>query len=398
MDNFTKIPYAELRHENIGRLDSKVLDLEGVSENIDLIIIIPSFAEEDIRRVLNSIDSCDRTNVRFEVIILINEGEDVDCQYRTSNLNSFNDLKAYYKEKCLDWNLHVTYVTDIPAKIAGVGTARKLAMDEAAFRYQKAGKLDTGIIVNLDADCTVSTNYIESIFKHFQSNAADELVSIAFQHRVEELEDLVQQRAIQQYESYLHYFIGMQRKLGLPYAFQTIGSAFAVRTMAYLQVGGMNRRKAGEDFYFIHKFTKKNTIAELNECTVFPSGRSSFRVPFGTGKAVADMLEFTPDYDAYHPQSFYDLEPLVAGVSELYNCNLEEFLQSLPQGLREYLQTQKFVMVIEKLRSNTAKLSSFTKAFFQWFDAFRLMKYLHFVREDYHPSLPIDQAVDLVRE
>ena len=157
----------------------------------------------------------------------------------------------------------------------------------------------------------MSLNYLQCINTYFSRNFNDELVCIAFQHRIEELENIKQQEAIKKYEAYLHYFIEMQRGLNLPYAFQTIGSAFAVRAGAYLQVGGMNKRKAGEDFYFIHKFTKKGTIAELNECTVYPSGRPSFRVPFGTGKAVADMMEDKAEYYAYHPQSFYDLRGYV---------------------------------------------------------------------------------------
>jgi len=396
MDNFTKIPYSELPIKKIGRLASQVLDLNTNAADADLIIIIPSFAEEDLERVLLSLDACDRADVKFEVIVLINESESVESENQNTNLKSFNDVISFSKDKCFAWDFHVIYVTEIPTKIAGVGTARKLAMDEAAFRFQKAGKLDTGIIVNLDADCTVSSNYITSIFHHFRSHPSDELVSIAFEHRIEELDDPVQKKAIQQYESYLHYFIGMQRRIGLPYAYQTIGSAFAVRAGAYLQVGGMNRRKAGEDFYFIHKFTKKGTLADLNKCTVYPSGRSSFRVPFGTGKAVADMLDSKPEYDAYHPQSFYDLAPLVSNVNELYNGKSEQVLEKLPTGLKEYLLTQQFEVTIGKLRNNTSNLTSFAKAFYQWFDAFRLMKYLHFVREKRYPSVPVDEAIKMM--
>jgi hypothetical protein len=37
------------------------------------------------------------------------------------------------------------------------------------------------------------------------------------------------------------------------YAYHTVGSAMAVKAYQYVKVGGMNRRQAGEDFYFIQK-------------------------------------------------------------------------------------------------------------------------------------------------
>ena len=44
--------------------------------------------------------------------------------------------------------------------------------------------------------------------------------------------------------------------VGYPDSIYTIGSAFAVRAEAYMKQGGMNRRQAGEDFYFLYKLTK----------------------------------------------------------------------------------------------------------------------------------------------
>ncbi len=37
---------------------------------------------------------------------------------------------------------------------------------------------------------------------------------------------------------------------GVSHAYHTIGSSMAVRCSAYAKIGGMNRRKAGEDFIF----------------------------------------------------------------------------------------------------------------------------------------------------
>jgi hypothetical protein len=388
-----KNSYVGLQERSIGRITSKELGFKETNEDVDLIIVIPCFAEDEILKTLNSINACRKEDIKIEVIVLINESEDVETHYQLINEVCYKSILNYVDTTQPDWSLSLAYITGIPRKIAGVGTARKLAMDAASVRFQDIGKLENGIIVNLDADCTVSENYLHSILNHFYTNSKDELVSIAFQHRIAELENPNQREAIRQYEDYLRYFIGMQKWLGLPYAYQTIGSAFAVRARAYLQVGGMNKRKAGEDFYFIHKFTKKGSIATLDDCTVYPSGRTSFRVPFGTGRAVGDMMNDKATFYAYHPQSFYDLEEFVKGVESFYTNDVEVFFDSFPKGLQEYLQTQKFHQEIEKIRKNTATLQSFYKAFYQWFDAFRLMKYLHYVRDRYYPSIPIDEVL-----
>jgi hypothetical protein len=53
----------------------------------------------------------------------------------------------------------------------------------------------------------------------------------------------------------------------------------------------MNRRMAGEDFYFIQKLLPAGGFFNLNQTTVYPSPRSSARVPFGTGVTIQRLTE-----------------------------------------------------------------------------------------------------------
>ena len=47
---------------------------------------------------------------------------------------------------------------------------------------------------------------------------------------------------------------------GYPWAMYTVGSAFAVTAEAYVKRGGMNRRQAGEDFYFLQNLAHIGTV------------------------------------------------------------------------------------------------------------------------------------------
>ena len=98
----------------------------------------------------------------------------------------------------------------------------------------------------------------------------------------------------------------------LPYSYHTIGSAFAVSASSYAKQGGMNRRKAGEDFYFISKLIKGEKFGEITKTKVIPSPRISDRVPFGTGRSI--MKELTIKKIYYLPMISNLLKQLRIGL------------------------------------------------------------------------------------
>ncbi len=74
---------------------------------------------------------------------------------------------------------------------------------------------------------------------------------------------------------------------------------------SYIKTEGMNKRKAAEDFYFLEKLAKNFPITKIESATVYPSGRSSWRVPFGTGQRVTRFLaKGQNEYLLYSTESF----------------------------------------------------------------------------------------------
>jgi hypothetical protein len=283
-------------------------------------------------------------------------------------------------------------------KKAGVGTARKILMDEAARRLSSAGMLHAPI-VGLDADCLVQKNYLVEIENYFKTHTDINACSIHFEHQLEGLSK-VQKLAITNYEQHLRYYISAQQKAGFPFAYQTIGSAMAVRCQDYIKQGGMNRRKAGEDFYFLQKFIELGNFGEMDRTTVYPSGRVSDRVPFGTGKAVQEALEKEGVVLTYHIQSFKDIKILFEGVDALWDIQTSQiphFLESMPKSVNRYLYNIDFEDKVIAIKSNTSNKNSFKKRFFRWFNAFQLMKYLHFARDNFYPNQPVGNMVEELR-
>ena len=126
--------------------------------------------------------------------------------------------------------------------------ARKMGMDEAVSRFAKINQ-EKGIIVCFDADCTCASNYLIEIEKAFEKYAP-KAMSIRFEHPLSGVE--YDQRIydyITDYELHLRVYKNAINFAGLPYGYHTVGSSMAVSVMDYCKQGGMNKRKAGEDFY-----------------------------------------------------------------------------------------------------------------------------------------------------
>jgi hypothetical protein len=161
----------------------------------------------------------------------------------------------------------------------------------------------------------------------------------------------------------------------------------AVRSFAYQKQGGMNKRKAGEDFYFIHKIISLGNFTELKTSCIIPSPRISDRVPFGTGKAIGDWVaagELT--YETYAFQIFEIIKTFVQLIPKLWKEALEEqkdFVKNADNCvLVTYLKAVNFQDSLLEIRKNSKNLEGFIKRFYVWFDAFRILKIVHYLRDN----------------
>jgi hypothetical protein len=236
------------------------------------------------------------------------------------------------------------------------------------------------VIVSLDADCTVSPNFLTAIYQAFSGDVRLNATLHGFVHRVQG-EDPALEDAVRQYETYLRYFSRMLQQTGFPWYWHTIGSAFAVSADAYVKVGGMGRQQGGEDFYFLQKIFALGHIMELKEAVVYPLARFSDRVPFGTGPALQKILE-EPDgvMKVYSPKSFHALGTLFGMIDHFYRLSdqmIAASLTNLHPSLVDFLNENGFLEMIADCNRNSASLSAFRKRFFYHFNAFRIIKYLN---------------------
>jgi len=298
---------------------------------------------------------------------------------------------------------HLLRHPDLPLKHAGVGLARKIGMDEALRRFHDLNRLE-GVMACFDADCLCDPNYLVELDSHFTRHPRSPGCSIHFEHPLEGPLDPVIYEAVAAYELHLRYYIGAQRFAGFPFAYQTVGSAMAIRAGAYMKQGGMNKRQAGEDFYFLNKIIALGQFTELNATRVIPSPRPSDRVPFGTGKAVRARLENQDSGPAksYPFQAFRDLRQFLGLAPAFYGMNkadIDSAVERLPESIRSYLQPLNISKSLLEMGRHTASASAFEKRIFRWFDAFQIMKFVHHARDHYFGAQEITEAAgELLRE
>lgn len=359
------------------------------NNDLKYIAVIPCYYEFDIIATLESIWNSERQKCSLEVIIVINSSEDSEKKVLKQNIKTYNEVKSWiaqHEDTLLRFFILVE--ENLPRKFAGAGLARKIGMDQAVWRFNTLNQ-DRGIVISLDADATIKENYFTELEKHFKQFPKTNAATIYFEHPIKgnEFEQEIYD-AIITYELYLRYYKQALKYTGFPYSMHTVGSCFAIKAMAYAKQGGMSRKQAGEDFYLLHKVFPLGHYYEINTTSVYPSPRISDRVPFGTGPMVKSIIESAEKvFLTYNLDSFIELKYLFEQSDDLFKISLEEFdviLKTLPECITEFLNKNDFYKAIQEINKNSSKIETFTKRFFDWFNAFRVLKYLNFAHENYY--------------
>ncbi len=359
-------------------------------------IVIPALAEADnLPLLLNALVS-DGTlpPSGMVVVMVVNNRADASDREKADNARSL-DLLAVAAPR-LPFPLGIVDAAspgfELPLKDGGVGLARKIGHDLLLPHLDFAAT--DPLLVSLDADTLVEPGYANAIQSHFAAaKAGGAVIPFAHRHGGDELEE----RAIERYELFLRCYVAGLAHAGSPYAFHTVGSAMACRASAYLRTGGMNRRRAGEDFYFLQGLAKTAGVARVAGTTVHPSPRRSERVPFGTGRAMNALLDREEKAILFYRPECYELlrEWLTAAADgcRQHDQALPQRAASISPHLATFLDTQGFGSAWERLITQNRTPERLAKAFHDWFDAFRTMKFFHYLADGPYPRTEPDEIL-----
>jgi len=338
-------------------------------------IVIPALAEADsLPKTLHSLAKNPSVLLNQTlIIVVVNNRLTADPEQKAQNKLSLCWLE---QRPCPQLNLAWVDAAgsgfELPEK-DGVGLARKIGFDLAL------AQLDWGtnpLLISLDADSLVDGNYLPMLFAHFERNPCG-AAYLPFRHQAGETP--AQEAAIREYELYLRAYQFGLHWAGSPYAVISIGSALACRASAYVAAGGMKRRQAGEDFYFLQQLVKTDGVSPLAGTLVQPAARYSTRVPFGTGRTLEARVEQGKSlYHFISADSFRVLKNWLAAVDTLHTeaagILIAQAAQISPL-LKSFLVAADFFAVWQKLQKQTSGVQ-FLRAWHDWFDGLKTRQLL----------------------
>ena len=360
----------------------QVKDLLRVTVNRNTIFVtIPCYDEQELPEALNSLAECKPPSAGVTVIVVVNSSDHSPLEAQERNLETISSIVNWRKDHAPFYHLRLLHAPSLPSKWAGVGWARKIAMDEAVRCLNQSDQED-GIIAAFDADSLVSPNYFTSIEEAFKKNPRYHFVNLNFCHPVDDptLESSMREGIIL-YELYLRYLRNAMQWCGYPHSIHTVGSSFAVRASAYVKQGGMNRRQAGEDFHFLHKIVLLGDYGHIPDATVYPAARVSHRVPFGTGAALQKWREGDQELKSvYALKIFETLIPLFTDPGYFFtteNTKWENRICQFDKRLQDYIRQTGTLDRLNELKKNCADIRNFVKRFYHQVNAFWIIQYLN---------------------
>jgi hypothetical protein len=360
-------------------------------------VVIPALAESATLFATLSSLAANQPELcgRFLTLVVVNHREDAPTSDKSDNLATLKRLAAGDPRLSglnMAWVDAASPGLEMPTRGGGVGLARRIGLDLALSHLDNLNS--DPLLICLDADTLVCPDYLSALVSHFYQSSCGAAV-IPFRHQHAPTAE--SNSFITRYELFLRSYVFGLALAGSPYAFHSVGSAMACRASAYVKIGGMNNRAAGEDFYFLQQLARTVGVEQLAGTVVYPSPRSSHRVPFGTGRSISRMLAGGEGEQLfYHPACFRVLGAWLALVADYPDADgriLRQQAGAIFPCLGEYLDLNRFEEIWEKLQRNNPGREAFLKAFHGWFDGLKTMKLIHHLTAGPYPRCEPEAAV-----
>ena len=375
-------------------IEPKLPDSPGELERWQSVLVIPAYDEHP--ELLERLSKLENSGAVLVILVLNRPDSDLDTRVNSALRDSVNRLPKIAERRTTISRLSHSvdlFLYDLEQRCGsspaaqGVGLARKVGCD-IALLWQSQGAISGEWIHCSDADALLPPDYF---FRTENLAAAATAVVYPFFHARGKTDAITRATAL--YELRLHYYVLGLRYAGSPYAYHTMGSCIAFKSQSYAQVRGYPKRSGGEDFYLLNKLAKTGPVISLTGQCIALQSRASSRVPFGTGPATGKIIRDQLGQNSllfYHPVCFEALRVFLSVVDDLQNAPLSDLQQLLTQGglasdlaslAQGALAEMGLAGAIEHCRQHGKSAEQYLRHFYQWFDGFRTLKFIHAMRD-----------------
>ena len=335
-------------------------------------IAIPAMDELDFLPATLDALSNQNTNFPFEVYVCVNQPDVFWNIPEKRNICENNQKLLTILHTYKSLTLHILDYSSRghgwKGKNFGVGFARKVLFERILSECDSKD-----IIVSLDADTLIRPAYLQSVADQFERNSGINAMAVPYYHQLTG-EDEIRDRVLLRYEIYMRNYAVNLLRIRSPYGFTALGSAIAMRADALRKIGNITPLQSGEDFYLVQKFCKMGGLSLFNTECVYPAGRYSDRVPFGTGPAMQTGANGVwNSYPIYHHSFFKPIHEAYEKLRDLY----ENRFPVTENDFLLFLQKDKDKPDIwQDIRNNVSDYLHFVKAFHQKADGLRILQYI----------------------
>ena len=346
-----------------------------INRTFNQAIVIPAYAELEFLPL--TIESINQNKPELLnqtlVVVVVNNANNSPQSIKDNNqltIQKINENNYQFTLAVVD---AASPGLELPLKHAGVGLARKIGMD-LTLPYLASSQ---SLIFCTDADTKVSPDYLSKIKQYFKADDASAAV-IGFDHL--QSEDSAINDAIGKYENFLKTTAEKMKNAGSPYGYVSMGSTIVCTAEAYCAVGGMPRKKATEDFYFLQELAKYCGVHNIPEILVFPSPRPISRVYLGTGFRMEQMQKGFDIAKLYYSDDAYRyLSKWLQLGGHAWEKSLNDLLKdikSIHPNLIGFLKIEGIETIWSKIQNNAPSELHFKEQFHRWFDGLKTIRFL----------------------
>ena len=257
------------------------------SLNLGLALVIPARCEAYLLLLLMQLDKCLLPLCDVEVIVVVNDALSDPQEVKISNRYIIEQAEAWISRQPPGKRIryHLVYIDDFDSYYPAVHLARKIGMDEAAWRMEKA-HIPHGIIACLDADSKVDNHFLVQIVNWFQQHPKCNAAYAEGQYCTSgpDYEPKVYQSAAL-YEIELRYLQIVNPEGGITAS--ALCGAWAMRNRSYQANGGIHLNAGALGFTLCEP---KGKWARLPETTVLLSPRMSGKRPMGSAEHIRKIF------------------------------------------------------------------------------------------------------------
>jgi len=346
-----------------------------ISRTFNQAIVIPAYAELEFLPL--TIESINQNKPELLnqtlVVVVVNNANNSPQSIKDNNqltIQKINENNYQFTLAVID---AASSGLELPLKHAGVGLARKIGMDLVLPHLLSSKSL----IFCTDADTKVSPDYLSKVKQIFKSQNTSAAV-IGFSHL--KSQDSAINDAIGKYENFLKTTAEKMKNAGSPYGYVSMGSTIVCTADAYCAVGGMPRKKATEDFYFLQELTKYCGVHNIPETLVFPSPRPISRVYLGTGYRMEQIQKGFDITNLYYSDDAYRyLSKWLQLGGHAWENSLNDLLKdikSIHPNLIGFLKIEGIETIWSKIQNNAPSELHFKEQFHRWFDGLKTIRFL----------------------